>query len=66
MNKPRLPRKLKKYIKLYGPSRLADNLMLLMYYAQKASIKITSVDKLEWVEEQIVYRSSSLENISQS
>ena len=59
MKAPRLPRKLKKLIKLHAPARLVDNLMLLMYYANKVTIKITSIDKLEWVEEKVIFHKNN-------
>lgn len=61
MNVLRLPRKLKKIIKLHAPQRLIDNLSLLLHYAQGISVKITSIDKLEWVEEQIIFHRNDTE-----
>lgn len=55
MNKLRLPRKLKKKIKLHAPARLVENLKLLLHYAQGIGVKITSIDKLEYVEERIIF-----------
>ena len=55
MKNPRLPRKLKKIIKLHAPARLTENLKLVMHYAQGISCKITSIDKLEYVEELIIF-----------
>ncbi len=61
MIKLRLPRILKKMIKLHAPKRLVENLQLLLYYAQGIAVKITSIDKLEWVEEQIIFHKNSEE-----
>lgn len=59
MKAPRLPRKLKKIIKLHAPQRLVDSLMLLLHYANRIGVKITSIDKLEWVEEQIIFHKNN-------
>lgn len=59
MSKIRIPRKLKKIIKLHAPQRLVDNLSLLLYYARGINVKITSIDKLEWVEERIIFHKNN-------
>lgn len=55
MKKIRLPRSLKKIIKLHAPERLVDSLSLLLAYARGIKVKVTSIDKLEWVEEKIIF-----------
>lgn len=60
MRRPRLPRILKKMIKLHAPKRLVDNLQLLLYYAKGIAVKITSIDKLEWVEEKVIFHENNL------
>ena len=61
MKNPRIPRNLKKIIKLHAPQRLIDNLTLLLHYAQGIKCKITSIDKLEWVEERIIFHRNDAE-----
>ena len=64
MRKLRLPRRLKKRIKDFAPARLIENLQLLMHYAKGIKCKITSIDKLEWVEEQIIFHKNNAEVIT--
>lgn len=61
MEKIRLPRRLKKVIKDHAPERLIDNLSLLLAYAKGIAVKVTSIDKLEWVEERIIFHRNPAE-----
>ena len=64
MKNPRIPRNLKKIIKLHAPQRLIDNLKLLLHYAQGINVKITSIDKLEWVEEKVIFHRNDVQDNS--
>lgn len=64
MKNPRIPRKLKKLINRFAPQRLIDNLKLLLHYAQGINVKITSIDKLEWVEEKVIFHRNDVQDNS--
>ena len=64
MSKLRLSRRLKKTIKLHAPARLIENLQLLMHYAKGIKCKITSIDKLEYVEERIIFHKNNTKVIT--